>query len=125
MTVITETRPLTTSQRQLLKMISEGLTHKEVAQRLGIHHGTVGVRMSHIYRKLGVHNWRDACIAAGMSAFVEPVDPGTSNIDVMGDRMFEVVRKHRDDKTPTLGLIVDAARALGVEFEVKRKQEAA
>jgi DNA-binding CsgD family transcriptional regulator len=125
MMAIAETPRLTTNQRQLLKLLADGKTRKEIARLHGVTPGTIGVRLDLIYKTLGVHNWRDACIAAGLSAHVEEVDPGTTNVDVMGEKLLEVVRKHKDDKLPTLGLIVDAARAMGVEFAVKQKELAA
>jgi LuxR family maltose regulon positive regulatory protein len=44
------------SERELevLELIAEGLTNKEVGDRLFITTGTVKVHASHIYRKLGV-----------------------------------------------------------------------
>jgi two-component system, NarL family, nitrate/nitrite response regulator NarL len=47
---------LTTRQRQIVRVMAEGLTNKEIAQRLKLAEGTVKVHLHHIYRKLGIAN---------------------------------------------------------------------
>ncbi len=48
--------PLTTRERQIFRVMAEGLTNKEVAQRLRLAEGTVKVHLHRIYRKLGIAN---------------------------------------------------------------------
>jgi len=48
--------PLTTRERQIVRVMAEGLTNKEIAQRLGLADGTVKVHLHRIYRKLGIGN---------------------------------------------------------------------
>ena len=48
--------PLTTRERQIALVLSEGVTNKEIAQRLRLAEGTVKVHLHHIYRKLGIAN---------------------------------------------------------------------
>ena len=48
--------PLTTRERQIVRVMAEGLTNKEVAQRLKLAEGTVKVHLHRIYRKLGITN---------------------------------------------------------------------
>ena len=48
--------PLTTRERQIVLVLSEGLTNREIAQRLRLAEGTVKVHLHHIYRKLGIAN---------------------------------------------------------------------
>ncbi len=48
--------PLTTRERQIVLMLSEGLTNKEIARRLRLTEGTVKVHLHNIYRKLGIAN---------------------------------------------------------------------
>ena len=47
---------LTTREREVLKLLAEGLTNREIAARLYISQKTVGAHMAHIYVKLDVHS---------------------------------------------------------------------
>ena len=47
---------LTARERQIVRVMAEGLTNKEIAQRLKLAEGTVKVHLHRIYRKLGVAN---------------------------------------------------------------------
>jgi two-component system nitrate/nitrite response regulator NarL len=51
-----QTDPLTTRERQVVRVIAEGLTNKEIARRLRLAEGTVKVHLHRIYRKLGIAN---------------------------------------------------------------------
>jgi DNA-binding NarL/FixJ family response regulator len=44
----------TEREEQIVKLIRQGLTNKEIAQRLGIVEDTVKKHLQHIYDKLGV-----------------------------------------------------------------------
>ncbi len=48
--------PLTTRERQIVLVLSEGVTNKEIGRRLKLAEGTVKVHLHHIYRKLGIAN---------------------------------------------------------------------
>src|ERR1700719_2047748 len=48
--------PLTTRERQIARIMAEGLTNKEIAQRLRLTEGTGKVHLHRIYRKLGIAN---------------------------------------------------------------------
>ena len=48
--------PLTTRERQIVWVMAEGLTNKEIARRLRLAEGTVKVHLHRIYRKLGIAN---------------------------------------------------------------------
>jgi two-component system nitrate/nitrite response regulator NarL len=48
--------PLTTRERQIVLVLSEGVTNREIARRLRLAEGTVKVHLHHIYRKLGIAN---------------------------------------------------------------------
>jgi DNA-binding NarL/FixJ family response regulator len=48
--------PLTTRERQIVRVMAEGLTNKEIAQRLRLAEGTVKVHLHRIYQKLGIAN---------------------------------------------------------------------
>ena len=49
-------RALTHREREIVRLVAEGLCNKSIAQRLGIAEGTVKVHMHNIYRKLQVSN---------------------------------------------------------------------
>ena len=47
---------LTLRQRQILSLMIEGLSNRQIARRLSVNIGTVGDHMSRIFDKLDVHN---------------------------------------------------------------------
>jgi two-component system nitrate/nitrite response regulator NarL len=47
---------LTTRERQIILVLSEGITNKEIGRRLSVAEGTVKVHLHRIYRKLGITN---------------------------------------------------------------------
>ena len=47
---------LTARQREIVMLISQGLSNKEIARRVNISAGTVKVHLVSIYRKVGVAN---------------------------------------------------------------------
>ena len=47
---------LTDRERQILRLVSEGLSNKEIARRLKITDGTIKVHLKHIFQKLKVGN---------------------------------------------------------------------
>ena len=49
-------RALTTRERDVLRLMVEGLANKEIAQRLQVFEGTVKSHLHNIYRKLSVTN---------------------------------------------------------------------
>ena len=49
-------QPLTTRERQIVLVLSEGATNREIGRRLRVTEGTVKVHLHHIYRKLGIPN---------------------------------------------------------------------
>lgn len=55
---------LTARQAEILGMVTEGKTNKEVAAALNITEGTVKVQMNHIFHKLGVSNRTEAATRA-------------------------------------------------------------
>jgi len=55
---------LTPREREVLKLVADGLSNKEVAGRLFISEVTVKVHLRHIYEKLGVRNRMEAALHA-------------------------------------------------------------
>jgi DNA-binding NarL/FixJ family response regulator len=48
--------PLTRREHQIIQVLAEGITNKEIGRRLGLTEGTVKVHLHRIYRKLGIAN---------------------------------------------------------------------
>jgi DNA-binding NarL/FixJ family response regulator len=65
--------PLSARERQMLELVVEGLTNREIAQRLYLAESTVKRHLSTAFRRLGVHSRREA--AAAMRA-AEPAQAG-------------------------------------------------
>ena len=47
---------LTDRQRQIMRLVSEGLSNKEIGRRLNVADGTIKVHLHHIFQKLDVSN---------------------------------------------------------------------
>jgi DNA-binding NarL/FixJ family response regulator len=47
---------LTDREREIMRLVSEGLSNKAIARRLHISHGTIKVHLHHMYQKLGINN---------------------------------------------------------------------
>jgi LuxR family maltose regulon positive regulatory protein len=56
--------PLSEREREVLALIAEGLTNREIAQRLHLALSTVKVHTYHIYGKLNVHSRTQAVARA-------------------------------------------------------------
>jgi len=57
---------LTDRERQIMRLVSEGLSNKEIGRRLNLTDGTIKVHLHHIFQKLEVTN-RTALAAFAMS----------------------------------------------------------
>ena len=53
---VRKTEPLTARERQVVGVLSEGKTNKEIGHRLRLAEGTVKVHLHRIYTKLGITN---------------------------------------------------------------------
>jgi len=47
---------LTDRERQIMRLVSEGLSNKEIGRRLNITDGTIKVHLHHIFQKLEISN---------------------------------------------------------------------
>jgi len=56
--------PLSEREREVLQLIAEGLTNRQIAQKLFLSPNTIRVHASNIYAKLGVHNRTQAAAEA-------------------------------------------------------------
>jgi len=61
--------PLTSRERQIVLVVSEGLSNKQIARRLRLTEGTVKVHLHNIYQKLGVSNRTSLAILAHTKSF--------------------------------------------------------
>lgn len=52
--------PLTSREMEILKMVIEGITYAEIADKLCISYGTVRTHVKNIFEKLQVHNKQEA-----------------------------------------------------------------
>jgi len=59
---------LTARQREVLKLIVEGQSNKEIARKLKLAEGTVKIHVAALFGKLGVHRRAAVAIAAGVVA---------------------------------------------------------
>jgi DNA-binding NarL/FixJ family response regulator len=56
--------PLTKREKEVLELMFRGRNQEEIADQLCIAPATVNKHRQHIYERLGVHNERDALLAA-------------------------------------------------------------
>jgi two-component system nitrate/nitrite response regulator NarL len=61
--------PLTSRERQIVLVVSEGLSNKQIARRLRLTEGTVKVHLHNIYQKLGVSNRTTLAILSHTKSF--------------------------------------------------------
>ena len=64
---------LTNRERQIIRLVSEGLSNKEIGRRLKITDGTIKVHLHKIFEKLQVRN-RTALAAVHLSQKTEQPD---------------------------------------------------
>ena len=64
--------PLSDRELEVLQLIAEGLTNREIATRLFLSLNTVKAHTRNIYGKLGVHNRMEAVIRAGALGILPP-----------------------------------------------------
>jgi len=58
---------LTDREREIMRLVAQGLPNKAIARRLNISHGTIKVHLHHIYQKLEINN-RTALAALAISS---------------------------------------------------------
>jgi DNA-binding NarL/FixJ family response regulator len=63
---------LTPREAEILTLIAQGLTNRQIANSLFISEKTAGVHVSHIFAKLDVHNRAAATAAAHQAGLVSP-----------------------------------------------------
>jgi two-component system nitrate/nitrite response regulator NarL len=74
---------LTERERQIMRVVCEGHSNKEVARRLSVSEGTVKVHLHHVFEKLAIRN-RTALVAYQFKNT-------TTNLRALGDRPNKIV----------------------------------
>jgi two-component system nitrate/nitrite response regulator NarL len=69
---------LTDRERQIMRLVSEGLSNKEIGRRLNIADGTIKVHLHHIFQKLEISN-RTLLAALAVSQQKSPASARESN----------------------------------------------
>ena len=67
-------RSLTEREKEILRLVSQGLSNKAIAQDLSLSVGTVKVHVSHILDKLGVSNRTEASMRALQMGLITQVE---------------------------------------------------
>lgn len=62
--------PLTPRERELVRLVAQGLRNKEIARRLDITEGTVKVHLHNVYQKLGVDSRVELTLHARNSGLI-------------------------------------------------------
>jgi two-component system nitrate/nitrite response regulator NarL len=76
---------LTERERQIMRLVSEGLSNKEIGRRLNVADGTIKVHLHHIFQKLDVSN-RTVLAALAISQHELTGPPGENRLPVNGKR---------------------------------------
>ena len=71
---------LTEREREVLALVGEGLTNKEIAHRLGVAVATVKNHVHNLLAKLGVHRRQDAVRTAYLAGLVEDFLPRRAHL---------------------------------------------
>ncbi|GAB4528327.1 MAG: response regulator transcription factor [Anaerolineae bacterium] len=66
-------KSLTEREREILQLVSRGLSNKEIAETLGLSVGTVKIHVSNILGKLNVSNRTEASMRALQMGLISPV----------------------------------------------------
>lgn len=71
---------LTPRQAEILALVAQGLTYRQIAEELGISHRTVDAHIQLALRNLGVPNGAAAAVEYARRCWVagKPLRPGTS-----------------------------------------------
>lgn len=67
--------PLTPREQQVLQLAAVGLTHKEIACRLGITAKTARNHLANLYDKLGIHGRAQAALHAVRLGLIDAAAP--------------------------------------------------
>jgi DNA-binding NarL/FixJ family response regulator len=65
---------LTTRQMQTLQLLAEGLSNKEISERMNLAEGTVKIHTAAVYQALRVNSRLEAVSAARRMGFLPPME---------------------------------------------------
>jgi DNA-binding NarL/FixJ family response regulator len=68
--------PLTDRELQVLSLVANGLTNRDIAQQLSISVRTVEAHLTHVYNRLGVCSRTEAVVRAMQRGWIEPEERG-------------------------------------------------
>lgn len=68
--------PLTPREEEVLRLAASGLTHREIAGRLGIQAKTVRNHLANLYDKLSIHGRAQAVLQAIRLGLIDPGSGG-------------------------------------------------
>ena len=94
-------KSLTQREEAVLGLAAQGLTHKEIAERLGIRARTARNHLANLYRKLGIHGRAEAVHSA--------LRLGLLDLETVGQR------RDSEQVPPEQVLVVAPARLVGAE----------
>jgi DNA-binding CsgD family transcriptional regulator len=77
---------LSSRQRQILALLSEGRSNKEIGATLGITEGTVKQHLFTLYKKIGVTNRTKAVLKAEQLLALGPNEPGGDSSSALADQ---------------------------------------
>lgn len=87
---------LTPRQRQVLQLAANGLTHRQIADRLTITRSSVSSRLSDTYARLGVANQTSAVLKAANLGLIEPVCLGCRELHEENRELRrQIAQQHR------------------------------
>ena len=70
---------ITPAEQEVMRLVAQGLTNVEVAQRLYVSRETVKTHLSHVFNKLGIHSRAEVGARAVQLGYLSESGPGTPN----------------------------------------------
>ena len=94
---------LTPRQREIIVMLAEGKSNKEVGRELDVLEGTVKLHVKGILRKLGVRNRTEAVLAAARAGYLPrtTLGPGSSRSEYSADYVNHSMSGPRAPSSPS------------------------
>jgi len=77
---------LTKRERQVMDLVSEGLSNKAVGRRLNLSEGTIKIHLHHIYQKVGIKNRTTLAVSAVSGRNALQVEDRVQHLEVLFDR---------------------------------------
>jgi two-component system nitrate/nitrite response regulator NarL len=77
---------LTKRERQVMDLVSEGLSNKEVGRRLNLSEGTIKIHLHHIYQKLAIKNRTTLAVSTVSGRNALQVEDRDQHLEVLFDR---------------------------------------